>query len=133
MKRLKRMLLSLLLFFPIALIASGSFSYSNGVTTVNKYIKNGSFEHTYTRYINEITGDAHFLSREDFNASFTNEKSYLSDGVEYWTSSSDHSGKHLYVTYRGTLSEDNDTSTYNIKDKPDFTYPCCKRGAAVIN
>lgn len=118
MKRIKRFsfVMIMLIVMPVFVNAAGNFEYSNGHNYAIEYIKKGNFRTTYERYI-KITDRSHYVDKNEYELTKDNNgRSYLFDGVEFWTNTSG-STDHYYVSYNGsTQKATGSSSKYNVKD-----------------
>ena len=118
MKRIKSIIsfiLITIILLPVYINASGSFKYEDAVIYAENYIKKGNFKTTHDKYIKK-TNIPHFIEKNEYEKTIgANNRSYLFDGVEFWTSTGNDS-KHFIVNHKGETKEANNNSKYNIKD-----------------
>lgn len=118
MKRIKSIFsfaLVMLILLPVYVNASGSFKYEDAVIYAEQYINKGNYKTTHDKYIKK-TNIPHFIEKNEYEKTIgQNNRSYLFDGVEFWTSTGNDS-KHFIVNHKGETKEMNNNSKHNIKD-----------------
>lgn len=118
MKRIKSVFsfaLVMLILLPVYVNASGSFKYEDAVIYAEQYINKGNYKTTHDKYIKK-TNIPHFIEKNEYEKTIgQNNRSYLFDGVEFWTSTGNDS-KHFIVNHKGETKEMNNNSKHNIKD-----------------
>lgn len=115
MKRIKSIILIIMLLIPIFIKAAGPASYTNGYSQAYGYMNKENFKVTRERYIAN-TSESHFISKDEYELTLSsNGRSYLFDGVEYWTATGSNN-KHFIVNHKGQAQEVSDENTYSVRD-----------------
>ena len=114
MKRMKRVILSLLLMIPIVLYAASRQTYSDAAGTANNLMNTGYYQNTSNQYILTTVGGDKLIDKDDYEKSKYNGRTYLSDGVEYWTKTDCSGGKYV-VTASGDLECKSTGANYNTR------------------
>ena len=126
MQKIKYLLLTILLMFP-AILSAGTYDVE--VNKANNLLNKESFVHTYEKYIvygsnikfefsnnvnktNTSFTRGGFISMDEFNLTKVRNASYLFEGIEFWTLSTN--GSNVYaITYNDINTAKSKSSSYN--------------------
>ena len=96
MKKVNKILIVLLIMMimPAIVNAAGTFEYSSGNNYAKEYIKKGNFRTTHDKYI-KSTDRSHYIDRNEYEQTKNKTgRSYLFDGVEFWTNTAVNSSQY---------------------------------------
>ena len=113
MKKMKKILFVLVLV-PIVLYAASRQTYSDAAGTANNLMNTGYYQNTSNQYILTTIGGDKLIDKDDYEKSILNGRTYLSDGVEYWTKTDCSGGKYV-VTASGDLECKSTGANYNTR------------------
>ena len=113
MKKMKKILFVLVLV-PIVLYAASRQTYSDAAGTANNLMNTGYYQNTSNQYILTTVGGDKLIDKDDYEKSKYNGRTYLSDGVEYWTKTDCSGGKYV-VTASGDLECKSTGANYNTR------------------
>ena len=126
MQKIKYLLLTVLLMFPVILSAG---TYDVEVNKANNLLNKENFVHTYEKYIvhgsdikfefsnnvnktNTSFTKGGFISMDEFNLTKVRNASYLFEGIEFWTLSTN--GSNVYaITYNDINTAKSKSSSYS--------------------
>ncbi len=93
MKKVLLFIFVFLIVFPLSINAQVLRDYNESVAYSRDYINKFPF---WTRYL--VYNSSDLLSKEEFDVTFINNKSYLVDGKEYWTKTSVNDLSQYYIS-----------------------------------
>ena len=126
MQKIKYLLLTILLMFP-AILSAGTYDVE--VNKANNLLNKENFVHTYEKYIvhgsdikfefsnnvnktNTSFTKGGFISMDEFNLTKVRNASYLFEGIEFWTLSTN--GSNVYaITYNDINTAKSKSSSYS--------------------